>query len=156
MKPWQRKALANHCCACGTPLIFEEKDPNHANTSKEYRFRHNDKRLPVYRCWTCKDHELMPHLRSHVVLATAQESTSPLYKEVLKGRANHKGQQSQTLTWLGHYQTSIDRWIYVVIIPEGLSEEQFQDWERCWLEVDRVYETRWDCCIAPGRARQAA
>ena len=32
----------------------------------------------------------------------------------------------------------------------------FQDLERTWMTVDLVYETRWDCPVAPERVRQAA
>lgn len=34
--------------------------------------------------------------------------------------------------------------------------QEFQDIDRIWLEVDRVYETRWDCIIEPEGVRQAA
>lgn len=33
---------------------------------------------------------------------------------------------------------------------------EWQDIDRTWLEVDRVYETRWDCIIAPEGVRLAA
>ena len=32
----------------------------------------------------------------------------------------------------------------------------YQDIERTWEEVDRVYETRWDCMAVPGGARRQA
>jgi hypothetical protein len=34
--------------------------------------------------------------------------------------------------------------------------KEFQDTDRIWLEVDRVYETRWDCPIEPEGVRRAA
>ena len=34
--------------------------------------------------------------------------------------------------------------------------EQWQDDDRCWREVDRVYETRWDCQPMPEGVRRAA
>lgn len=32
--------------------------------------------------------------------------------------------------------------------------ENWQDWDRCWREVDRVYETRWDCVSVPEGVRR--
>ena len=37
-----------------------------------------------------------------------------------------------------------------------ITKVEWQDIDRIWLEVDRVYETRWDCPIAPEGVRQTA
>lgn len=34
--------------------------------------------------------------------------------------------------------------------------KDWQDDNRCWTEVDRVYETRWDCCTVPEEVRRSA
>ena len=34
--------------------------------------------------------------------------------------------------------------------------EVWQDKDRTWLEVDRVYETRWDCMLVPEGVRLVA
>lgn len=49
-----------------------------------------------------------------------------------------------------------DKGYYICAKPIGLAEEDWQDVDRCWIEVERVYETRWDCSIKPERVRQAA
>lgn len=36
------------------------------------------------------------------------------------------------------------------------NEEFLDGFDRVWFEVDKVYETRWDCPIEPERVRQAA
>ena len=35
-------------------------------------------------------------------------------------------------------------------------ESEFQDIDRIWFEVDRVYETRWDCMAVPEGVRAVA
>ncbi len=34
--------------------------------------------------------------------------------------------------------------------------KEFQDFDRTWLTVDQVYETRWDCMVEPEGVRQVA
>lgn len=48
------------------------------------------------------------------------------------------------------------RYSWDEILAQIAGEEDWQDWDRCWLEVDRVYETRWDCMAVPGGARKVA
>jgi len=38
----------------------------------------------------------------------------------------------------------------------AMNEEYLDGFDRVWFEVDRVYETRWDCPIAPEGVRRAA
>lgn len=47
-----------------------------------------------------------------------------------------------------------DRGYYIAAKPFDALDWDKND--RIWLEVDRVYETRWDCSIEPERVRQAA
>lgn len=42
------------------------------------------------------------------------------------------------------------------IAAKPCDAEDWQDVDRIWLEVDRVYETRWDCNPMPERVRLAA
>ena len=37
-----------------------------------------------------------------------------------------------------------------------INKVEWQDIDRTWLKVDRVYETRWDCRIEPEGVRQTA
>jgi hypothetical protein len=43
-------------------------------------------------------------------------------------------------------------------VMANLNEDRWQDEERTWMDVDLVYETRWDCTAAPvgDRRRSAA
>ena len=38
----------------------------------------------------------------------------------------------------------------------NMNEEWIDGFDRVWFEVDKVYETRWDCSIEPERVRRAA
>lgn len=58
----------------------------------------------------------------------------PEWKRVMKVELHHCGQ---------------------FLLREGW-QKGYQDIERTWEEVDRVYETRWDCIPMPERVRQAA
>ncbi len=41
-------------------------------------------------------------------------------------------------------------------LPQVINITVWQDEDRIWLEIDRVYETRWDCLPVPERVRRAA
>jgi hypothetical protein len=38
----------------------------------------------------------------------------------------------------------------------NMNEEYLDGFDRVWFEVDRVYETRWDCMAGPEGVRRAA
>lgn len=38
---------------------------------------------------------------------------------------------------------------YICAKPVDIDAENWQDMDRCWVEVERVYETRWDCKCEP-------
>ena len=67
----------------------------------------------------------------------------------------------RTIVWEGYKKvwlvwTYPYRIYYRETITQQLVSDKWQDIDRIWLEVDRVYETRWDCMAVPGGARQAA